>query len=233
MTRRRDSVRTVVVFGVIAVSLGVAAAVIPRSNATFTAVTENSSNSLTAAASFGTLLHLHDDPTPPTSGSSSSSLLPLDATAPSAAALVNYDTDRDSFAGLLLAVGSGASESDDTKRQRWLHTPVAELDLSGQGAVDVWSTMKDFSTGKSATLEARLAECDGAGDGCTVIAESDVSLSPWPSTWQAISIDLGSTSHTIPLGRTLVVTVAPGPSSQDALWLAYDTTAFPARLVID
>ena len=63
---------------------------------------------------------LQNDPTPPTGDTASQAVLPLAKTPPTATTLYNYDTDRDTSAGLqILAGGSGASESDLTKHQPW------------------------------------------------------------------------------------------------------------------
>jgi hypothetical protein len=103
--------------------------------------------------------YVHNNPTPPTGNTSSQTNLPLDQTSPTAATLYNYDTNRDSFAGLVIAKGgTSASVSDTTKYQNW-RTAALGTDLTLEGTVNFtfWSGMKDFEDDKTGSVRATSA----------------------------------------------------------------------------
>ncbi|MCP4960603.1 MAG: hypothetical protein GY925_15210 [Actinomycetia bacterium] len=190
---------------------------------------ESADSNEATATSIG-VMYLHNNPSPPTADTSSQDLLPLDTSAPTATSLYNYDTDRDSFAGLVIAKGSGLGETDLVKIQRWMYTPAGDLTLSTTVQLTISTAMKDFSSGKNGSVEAGLYDCTIAGTSCTLFASGTVTQNPWPSTWQDIIIDFGAISHTIPAGRALVVKLVVDGGSGDNLWFAYDTTTYQARL---
>lgn len=206
---------------------------LPSTRAGFVATTANAANAFASAASFTRTFYLHDDPTPPTAHGASSALLGLDETAPTASTLFNYDTDRDAFAGLLLAVGTGLGETDLTKMQRWATPTLAQpLSLVGPVSFRIWTTMKDFQTGKAGGIEVGAYDCNATATSCTLIASSASAQSPWPSTWTQRTVSLGTWNTSIAASRRLVVKLTTTSSSEDALWFAYDTTAYPARLTV-
>ena len=153
------------------------------------------------------------------------------ATVPTGA-LANHDPGRDAFAGLLLAKGgSGVGESDSTKIQRWVSGSDG-LTLSGTVELHLWSSMKDFATGKAGFLQANLRDCNVARTSCTSIQSASISRSPWntSATWITHIISFGNQSRTISAGRVLELSVVVSSSSDDDMWLAYDSAAQPSRL---
>jgi hypothetical protein len=84
----------------------------------------------------------------------------MDSDLPTAPVLYNYDTDRDAFAGLLIAKGgSGPDESDPTKYQAWLTPAFPEgAVIQGDATVRLWSALKDFNTGLSGVVTVYLRE---------------------------------------------------------------------------
>lgn len=187
----------------------------------------------------GTPIHtgyLHDDPTPPSAGSGSSSPLTINSTVPTASTLQNYDSDRDSDAGLWLVQSSlGLSETDTTMYQLWQQSIASPVDLEGTATIYVTAAMMSFNTTHAGTLEAWLLDCNGAGASCTTLGSGSLTRSPWNASaaWYDASIDLGAVSHRIVAGRTLQVRLVVSDSSGDDMWLAYDTTAYPSRLVVE
>ncbi|MCP3853130.1 MAG: hypothetical protein GY745_14720 [Actinomycetia bacterium] len=47
-----------------------------------------------------------------------------------------------------------------------------------------------------------------------------------------VIVALGSVDVTLAPGRALVVKVAPPPTSEAQVWLAYGTTGYPTRLLV-
>ena len=61
----------------------------------------------------------------------------------------------------------------------------------------------------------------------------DASQGSWSggsTTWVPIDVNLGTIS--IPTNRVLQLRVTVGTASSDAMMLAYDTTAYPARITV-
>ncbi len=171
-----------------------------------------------------------------TGNTSSSSVLPLSTTAPTLTTLYNYDTDRDSDRGLMLAKSSGLNETDRTKIQKWSQTAASPIVLSGNAKLRLWSAMKSFES-KKASVQVGVYDCDSTGGSCTQFASGTVtSTTSWSggsSTWVVKDWDLGTVSRTISTGRTLQVRVVVADSSDDDMWFAYDTTSYPSVLTVE
>jgi hypothetical protein len=162
----------------------------------------------------------------------SSTDLPANGTFPGQATLFNYDTDRDSQAGLVLQTGgSGAAESDTTKYQNW-QTGVLDdgLEISGTVTLRLSAAMSGFSATTSGEVVAYLRECNGVS--YSEIASSSVAASPWDSDttggFVQRTIEFEQVSHTIAAGNELEVKLIIGSSADSAMWLAYDTASYPA-----
>jgi hypothetical protein len=176
-------------------------------------------------------LYLHNNPTPPVGATSSQTNLPLNTTAPSAGTLYNYDTNRDASAGLLIQKGaSGASESDTTKFQAW-RSGTAGMTIVNAPQLVFWSSMLDFATDKDGSVTVYLRRWNGSS--YAEICSGTLSLSPWQSSSAFVqrTITLSGCSYTISAGHQLEVKVIVPSSSDDDMWFAYDTTAYPSRLI--
>ncbi|MDZ7591764.1 MAG: DUF6701 domain-containing protein [Rubrivivax sp.] len=156
----------------------------------------------------------------------------LTAAAPTATTLTNFDSSRDSSPGLLIAKGgSGASESDSTKYQRWL-SPTGGLTLSGSVELRLWSAMKDFSTGKAGSVTAYLRDCNSSGGSCTAIASKTLTVANWNTSaaWVLRTISFGTVTYTIGATRTLELKIIVASGAGDDMWFAYDTTTYATVL---
>lgn len=157
----------------------------------------------------------------------------LTATAPTNTTLANYDSSRDSAAGLVIErSASGPDETDSKKYQRWLSS-TAGVVLSGPLELQVWVGIKDFAPDKVGAVVAYLRDCDGNGTNCKAISSASVTI---PATgkknasWIQQALSFGSVSYTVAAGRTLELKVILGSASEDSMWFAYDTTAYPSVL---
>lgn len=182
-----------------------------------------------------TALYLHNDPSPPTGNTASHATLPMDVAAPTAPVLHNYDTDRDAFPGLLIRKGGpGSSESNPAKHQAW-RSPVlsSPVTLKGNVTVHLWSAMKDFQQGKKGQVRLYLRDFDGSS--YTEIVNVMVNDPDWQrgsSTWVPKTFVIGVGSYTVPSGHRLELKIVVESSSDDDLWFAYDTAAYPSRLTL-
>jgi hypothetical protein len=176
-------------------------------------------------------LYLHNDPTPPTGSTQMQHPLPMDADAPTAATLFNYDSDRDSSPGRLILKGGTATSTDPKRFQNWrTQTFGRDVAIDGDVTFEFWSAMKDFKTKKRGHVVAYLM------DGSTVIATA--SLNPttaWQGgspTWVEKSITFADVDRTIAAGSFLQLRVVVGPGTGDQMWFAYDTASFQSKLVL-
>jgi len=175
-----------------------------------------------------TLWYLHNSPTPPTGDTNSQSMLSLGAIAPTATTLYNYDQDRDSSAGLLIAKGaSGVGETDLVKYQVWRTGLGSDLSISGTVTIDLWSALSDFGQGKRGIITIYLRDYDGSS--YTEIGDGTVDEADWQggsSTWVMKTITISGLNYTIPAGNQLEVKLIVGSNAEDNLWFAYDTNSY-------
>lgn len=177
---------------------------------------------------------LHNNPTPPVGATNAQTLLPLDGVDPTAATLENYDADRDAFAGLVVANGGlGPGETDPVKYQAWRTAPLGSaVSIEGTVTFHFYSAIKDFNTTKTGGVQVYVRSYDGAS--YTERCNGTLTQALWQggsATWVLKSIALTCTGS-IAAGHRLEVKILVGASSDDALWFAYDTTAYPSQLVL-
>ncbi|MDJ0924819.1 MAG: hypothetical protein QNJ77_09665 [Acidimicrobiia bacterium] len=152
---------------------------------------------------------------------------------PEARPLPNYDPERDSEPGLVLAKSDGGSkETDPTKYQQWLAAD-SPLILDGPASLTLWSAMKDYDDDKQGKIKAYLQDCDPEGSNCAVISTAQLERDPWDDDsewWIERTLDFGYIAHKIEEGRALAVKLVVRGESEDDMWFAYDTAAFPSAL---
>lgn len=158
----------------------------------------------------------------------------MDPDLPQVAVLYNYDVDRDSFAGLVIAKGgSGPDEGDPTKYQTWRAPPFSEaVVIQGDAKVHLWSAMKDFDNTKGGAVTVYLLDFDGWSH--VELGSDTVIDTPWQggSSWvqKTFSIPLGT--HTLAPGHSLELKVIVDSSSGDDIWFAYDTGPYRSRVTM-
>lgn len=167
---------------------------------------------------------------------SSSLLLPLSATAPTTAALPNYDLDRDARPGLGIrltgAPGEGLTETDPDKSQYWSTLVTTPVVFSGELKLSLASAMKNGSTTARGTLAASVLDCVLPSGNCTTVATTVADAQPWSPSggFVARTLTFGSVSYTIATGHHLALKVVVPNSSAGHMDIAYDTVAFPGNL---
>lgn len=154
---------------------------------------------------------------------------------PTATTLANHDSSRDASAGLVIKRGgSGVSETDSTRYQRWV-TTTGGIVLSGNVELRVWTATSGFSTTRGGALNAYLRDCDSSGSTCTTISSASVSEQPWSggaSTWVQKTLSFGTLNHTVAQGRLLELKLVVPNASTDDLLVAYDATAYASQLAL-
>ena len=180
-----------------------------------------------------TTYYLHDDPTPPTDDDTSSATLTMTTTAPTSTGDANgnpfnYDTDRDSAAGLKIdKTNLGLEETDSTKMQVWSTGALSsDLVISGDVIVDLWAAVKDFSLSKTGVVTMYLRDKDGST--YTEIGDTSVFDADWQegsSTFLKKSLIIPDVDSTVSSGHELEFRLQVENQSDDAMWIAYDTVS--------
>jgi hypothetical protein len=192
----------------------------------------------TAASFTGTIYYLHNNPTPPTGNTTAQANLPMNATAPTAATLFNYDTNFDGSPGrLILRGGSGATESDLSQHQNWRGpTLPGGTRINGTVTVEFWSGIESFTPGTAGQIDVYLRAWDPVLNlVSTELGSASVAAADWQggaSAWlkRTASISVSNTTLTCLLGCQLEVKLEVGASAAEDMWLAYDTTLYRARV---
>ena len=200
---------------------------------------ENDPGTFSTASTFAlpTTDYLHNNPTPPTGNTNSQANLSMDATAPTAATLRNYDQDRDSSAGLVLDKGgSGVGETDLRKYQNWRTAALTSArTIDGTVTLDFWSAIKDFGLGRRGVVTAFLRDFNPSTSAYTTIGSGTLDVANWQGgsgTWVNKSLTFSVSSYTVAVGRRIELKLIVDNSADDRMWFAYDTTVYPSKLTI-
>jgi hypothetical protein len=157
----------------------------------------------------------------------------MDPTLPTASVLYNYDTDRDASPGLLIAKGGGGPDEDDPTRYQAWRTPVldAPLVIQGNVTISLWTATKDFDTAKRGAIIVYLRDFDGS-DYVEVggAAFSDATWQGGNTSWVLKTFQVSVGSYTVDPGHRLELKVIVEGSSDDDMWLAYDTNNRKSRV---
>ena len=182
--------------------------------------------------------YLHDNPTPPTTGSNviDNEVLTADQISPTATTLFNYSQNRDTDLGLQLdKTAAGISESTATKYQIWRTAALdSSLDITGDVLVDIWAAITEFRTNKTGAVTMYLRDYDGSS--YTEIGNGSVFADDWhqnEASFVETTIIVPDVSYSIPAGNRLearlIVDFVTGGQN---MIFAYDTTTYSAVIKI-
>ncbi len=212
------------VLGLLAASFAV-----PRSDAAFTDTTANLGNTVVAATVFPTVLYLHNNPSPPTGPTTTQGNLSFSRSVPTATTLFNYSSNYDAGPGRsLLQTNNQLAETNDRSVQRWEYPITADYSASSASSLTIWIAPQDFTPNKTVGLLVGLFDCDAGITSCWLLASSEVTTSMFPAAWTEVEIPFASVTHTFLTGRTFVLKIVPSPTTDIDVWVAYDTTSYPA-----
>lgn len=191
--------------------------------------------SYTETTTESTTYYLHNNPTPPSGDTNAQTALPLDTTAPTQATLYNYDQERDSDDGVMIAKGgSGPGESTATLVQTWRTSALtSDLTIDGTVTFNIWSGIKSFTTGKKGRINIYLRHYDGSG--YTEICNTDFTDNTWQDgtgDWIEKEITFSCSSYTIDASDYLEIELVVHNSAGDDMWFAYDTTSYNSKIVL-
>jgi hypothetical protein len=154
--------------------------------------------------------------------------MPMDLAAPGTATLFNYDTDRDSSPGrLLLKGGSGGAETDHNKMAKWQRVAAEDTSFSGEVVIRFYAAIKDFKANTKGELIAYVRSQDTNG-AWTERGNGTFQLDKWGGDFREAKLRVPVT-FAVAAGRRIEVKVINGNSSGNDLWVAYDTTSYPAK----
>jgi len=195
-----------------------------------------SAESTPAGAVVGTAIgFLHNNPSPATGGTVSQAVLPLDLAAPTASTLYNYDTNRDTSAGLTLVRSSvGIAETDPRRMQVWRLAPIGvPMTFSGAAQVVLYSAIEGFAQGVQGSLTVAVRDVAPNGT-ATTVTSATLTRADWQQGNKSFvqeGILLPTFTHTFAGDHQIEIKVVVNSTAGGNMWLAFDTTAYPARVI--
>ncbi|MFN8506987.1 MAG: hypothetical protein U0547_05400 [Dehalococcoidia bacterium] len=195
-----------------------------------------SADSTAAGAVVGTAIgFLHNNPSPATAGTASQAVLPIDLNAPTASTLYNYDTNRDTSAGLTLVRSSaGIAETDARRMQVWRLAPIGvPMTFSGAAQVVLYSAVEGFAQGVEGSITVAVRDVAPNGT-ATTVTSATLMRTDWQQGTKGFVQDgvlLPTFTHTFAADHQIEIKVVVNSTAADVMWFAYDTAAYPARVI--
>lgn len=146
--------------------------------------------------------------------------------------LPNYDVDRNADPGLTVRRSAGElASSDPSEVQTWRGPSSIEL-LSSPVRLQLWFAPVADPANGFAVVSAGLYDCAGAGGDCVALAQDAGVFSPVLGSFTGVSFDLtpAGGSYTLAAGRVIDIRVAVPSGSSTDLFVAYDSTLYPAMV---
>jgi hypothetical protein len=179
----------------------------------------------------GTTWYLHNNPTPPTANTAAQFNLSLDATAPTAGTLYNYDTNCESRAGRSINRNTGlVTEAGSCRYATWRSGAFATArTLNGTATLTIWAR-KSSTGGTNPTLRAFLRVFDPATSTYVELGSASASITNDSSTaWAAYSPTWSLASVAVPAGRRIEVKVVATGGNRN-VEIAYDANNLASAL---
>jgi hypothetical protein len=216
------------------VSIGVVAAwTPPLSLARFSVTSSVPMNTLRA----GTWYILHNIPTPPIGTTTAQIDLTMNATLSTQATLFNYDTNADAIAGRRIQrTGTGPGDTTLARYANWRSpTFAAARTISGTVVVRIWAGITGFPLNSTGTLVVYLRDLKISNGTYVEIANAtltDANFQGGVGSWVMKTISIPVASYSMAANHQLELKIETTAASSADMVIAYDTTAFPAALVI-
>lgn len=181
--------------------------------------------------------YLHNDPSPPAADTVSQLDLTMDATAPTATTLYNYDTDNDAHPGRELRKSKKGGEldtTDDREFQDWL-TPefTSTTTIDGRVSLFISGAAANFNDGALIVLSAWLLDHDPVAVTDTLIVSRAFSGFTSTTGWSEVGIHFRETVYAVGAGHQLRLKVqVDGVSLTVAGMVAYDTVEHTTLLMV-
>lgn len=174
---------------------------------------------------------LHNTASPPTAGTLAQADMPADTGSPTATTLYDYDTARDPATGRSIDPGGTEATADVTLMANWLSEISAPMKLGGTSPVTVKVRLYATTTSPTATagqVTVYVSHRAYPATTFTLLGTSAPTTVATGAEFKPVDIDvpLASTVTLPELDMLEVKVVASG----SAVWVAYDTTAYPAHV---
>ncbi len=151
---------------------------------------------------------------------------------PDATTLPNYDTDQDSDPGRTIRRSKeNLPDLDPRDVQLWSTMLSGDFFAVGTPRLDIWVAARDFDLSSRSSLTASLVACPSVGQDCTVLstAVSTFRQADFGSTFGLLTITLPGVDVLVPAGNRIGVAVTVPKTSDDDVWIAFDTADHPSR----
>ena len=189
----------------------------------------------TPAQAAGLRLYLHNYPTPPSGDTVGQRSLPMDATAPTATTLYQYNVDEFSSGRSGRYVhrdsANGPTEADLRYMINWVFQAPEDIVLDGTATGGIWITHKDGCVHTGVFHLWLRTKNNAMSDSGTLISSGTGVVQPGESQpcWALAGVSM-PVSTTIPAGTWIELKITVDDADRDAAMVGYDTTSFASYL---
>jgi hypothetical protein len=177
-----------------------------------------------------TWFFLHNNPSPPTGNTTAQANLSMNAAAPTASTLFNYDTNADTLPGRRIQRnGSGPADANLGRYANWRSAPFSSArTIAGTVTLRIWTAVTGFRLETRGVLVAYLRDRDPVTNTYVTIASATLDEADWQggvADWVEKRMSIPVTGYTLAAGRQLELKLQAPAAAPRHMMIAYDTTA--------
>jgi type II secretory pathway pseudopilin PulG len=171
-------------------------------------------------------------PTADSATPSGASVNQMNATAPTATTLFNYDTDRDTVSGRSLDTGgSGFGDLSVAKSMYWRYGVGANTTFAGTAYVSLYGVLRSLDPTGTGVVNVYLRAQNGVAGPWVNVGSASFTASPWgTSSLGAFIVPVTGLNFSVVKNALIEVEVQVGSGASGVMDFGYDTTSFAASL---
>lgn len=179
--------------------------------------------------------YLHNNPTPPTTATTSQANLPMTTVSSPAFVRYDYDSDIDTAEGRSIDKNGTINEASIAQYQNWRTSSFpGDVHINGDVTLQLWAASDSFQQNRRGEVTAFLRDYNGLS--YTEIASATVFKVDWQEGLEDFTVEtltFSTVDYTVVGGNSLELKIVVGSQTQTPdMWFMWDFVDFDSKLIV-